>query len=99
MINSLPPEILKLSINDRISLADLIYESVDDDLILDEDLKDVEEPDSLEMLPNQRAELERRMDEYEKNPERVIPIEQVFGKRSPPIKPSIAKVQFFQRGS
>jgi putative addiction module component (TIGR02574 family) len=50
-------DILELSVQDRISLAQQIWDSVASD------------PDSLPLTVEQREELERRLEEYRKNPQ------------------------------
>jgi putative addiction module component (TIGR02574 family) len=50
-------DILELSVQDRISLAQQIWDSVASD------------PDSLPLTVEQREELESRLEEYRKNPQ------------------------------
>ena len=50
-------DILELSVQDRISLAQQIWDSVASD------------PDSIPLSAEQREELERRLEEYRKNPQ------------------------------
>jgi len=73
MPNTLPPEILKLSAEERLALVDLIYESIDEDAF-----SRAERIDDGKMLPNQQAELERRFAEYDANPDSFIPVEQLL---------------------
>ena len=73
MPETLPPEILKLSTEERLALADLIYESIDE-----EAFSRAEKVDDLKMLPNQQAELERRFAAYDANPDSFIPVEQLL---------------------
>lgn len=73
MPGTLPPEILKLSAEERLALVDLIYESIDE-----EAFSQAENTDDRKMLPNQQAELERQFAEYEANPDSFIPVEQLL---------------------
>ena len=56
----------KLSKSERIALADELWESVDEEVRMDFVLTDA-----------QKAELDRRIADYEANPDDVIPWEQV----------------------
>ena len=71
MASRLMPEILKLSVAQRIALADEIYESFD--------LESVSQKAST-MLPGQKGELERRIKKYTAHPELLVPAAEVLAK-------------------
>lgn len=78
MSGQLMPEILKMSADERIALADAIYESVDDlavDLMTQRQRRKEKT-----MLPGQQAELERRIEYYDAHPELLVPAEDVLFK-------------------
>jgi len=54
-------EILKLSVEERLSLVSTIWESI------------AEDPSALELTDAQKAELDRRLDDLEKNPDTGSP--------------------------
>jgi putative addiction module component (TIGR02574 family) len=58
------PEILRLSVSERLELATAIWESI------------VSEPESLPLTEGQRREILRRSESYRKNPEDAIPVEE-----------------------
>jgi putative addiction module component (TIGR02574 family) len=58
------PEILRLSVSERLELATAIWESI------------VSEPDSLPLTEDQRREILRRSEAHRKNPEDTIPVEE-----------------------
>jgi putative addiction module component (TIGR02574 family) len=58
------PEILRLSVSERLELATAIWESI------------VSEPDSLPLTEDQRREILRRSEAHRKNPEDAIPVEE-----------------------
>lgn len=60
-----PSDIEQLSIEERLRLIDLLWETIRS------------EPHSIPVTPVQQAELERRLDDYQRNPENVISWEQV----------------------
>ena len=55
-MNVILEEALKLPISERRKLADDLYESIESS------------PDGFRMTPEQEAELERRIEDYEQNP-------------------------------
>jgi putative addiction module component (TIGR02574 family) len=72
-MSKLMPEILKLSVEERLALADEIYASFAPQVTRsDDDWEDV--------TPEQAAELERRFAEYDANPSIGIPVEQTLAK-------------------
>src|SRR2546425_1130724 len=80
MSSHLLKKLLKLSVDERLALADEIYASIDDeaaDRVLTPDVVD-ENGDPVAMLPGQKAELERRIKKYEAHPELLIPYEEVM---------------------
>lgn len=78
MSSRMLPEILKLSVDDRLALADAIYASVDD-IPVKREIERQKREDTA-MLPGQRAELERRIKKYEAHPELLVPAEKVLAK-------------------
>jgi putative addiction module component (TIGR02574 family) len=58
------PEILRLSVPERLELATAIWESI------------VSEPESLPLTEGQRREILRRSEAYRKNPEDAISVEE-----------------------
>jgi putative addiction module component (TIGR02574 family) len=58
------PEILQLSVSERLELATAIWESI------------VSEPESLPLTEDQRREILRRSEAHRKNPEDAIPVEE-----------------------
>lgn len=58
-------DILKLSVAERIQLAQDIWDSI------------AAEPDALPLSEAQRQELDRRLEDYRQNPESGVPWEQV----------------------
>jgi putative addiction module component (TIGR02574 family) len=58
-------DVLELPVNERLKLVEAIWNSI------------AETPDALELTEGQRAELDRRLDEYEKNPEAGSPWSEV----------------------
>lgn len=58
------PEILRLSVSERLELATAIWESI------------ASEPDSLPLTEDQRREILRRSEAHRKNPEDAIPVEE-----------------------
>ncbi len=58
-------ELLKLSVSERIQLAEDLWDSI------------AAEPDALPITDAQRAEIERRLAEHDRNPESAIPWEEV----------------------
>jgi putative addiction module component (TIGR02574 family) len=68
MRETLLSEILDLSPAERVRLAQQIWESVE------------QLPDSAELSTEQRAELDRRLALFDKNPDRGIPWRQVLGR-------------------
>lgn len=65
------PEILKLSVAQRIALADEIYETFDIESASKE---------APTMLPRQKGELERRIEKYTAHPELLVPAAEVLAK-------------------
>jgi putative addiction module component (TIGR02574 family) len=78
MSRQLMPEILKMSADERIALADAIYESVDDIAVNRVAARERREDQT--MLSGQQAELERRIAYYEAHPELLVPAENVLAK-------------------
>lgn len=64
-MSTLLEQALKLPVDDRRKLADDIYESIEQD------------PDSFELSDEQKAEIDRRLAEYEKDPSIARPWEEV----------------------
>ena len=60
-------EIRGLSVDERIELADAIWDSVEED----------REEEDCDLTDSQKRELERRLEAYEANPDDVIPWETV----------------------
>lgn len=58
-------ELLKLSVSERIQLAEDLWDSI------------AAEPDALPLTDAQRAEIERRLAEHDRDPESTIPWEEV----------------------
>lgn len=58
-------DVLELPVAERLKLVEAIWDSI------------AEVPDALELTPAQRAELEQRLDEYEKDPEAGAPWSEV----------------------
>jgi putative addiction module component (TIGR02574 family) len=58
------PEILRLSVSERLELATAIWESI------------VSEPESLPLAEDQRREILRRSEAHRKNPKDAIPVEE-----------------------
>ena len=65
MSSTLLSEIMKLPPEERLSIADEIYASMD----MERGLAGEVEEKTTEMMPGQRAELERIIAEYEANPD------------------------------
>ena len=62
LMSTLLEQALKLPAEDRRKLADDIYESIQQD------------PDTFELSDEQKAEIDRRLAEYEKDPSIAVPI-------------------------
>ena len=58
-------DILELSVSERLKLVEAIWDSIAD------------APEALELSDAQRAELDRRLEEYERNPDAGSPWSQV----------------------
>jgi putative addiction module component (TIGR02574 family) len=61
-------ELLKLSVAERIQLAEDLWESI------------ASEPEALPITDVQRAEIERRLVEHDRDPESAIPWEEARGR-------------------
>ncbi len=62
-MNTLLEQSLKLPIPERIKLVEDIWDSI------------AAEPETVELTPEQRAEVDRRIEDYSSNPERLVPWE------------------------
>jgi putative addiction module component (TIGR02574 family) len=58
-------DVLELPVTERLKLVEAIWDSI------------AEAPEALQLTEAQRAELDRRLDEYEKNPEAGSPWSEV----------------------
>lgn len=64
-MNALLDEILELPIAERIKLVGDIWDSI------------AVRPEAVQVTPEQMAEIERRLEDYRKNPDDVVPWEEV----------------------
>ena len=65
MKKALMSDILELSVAERLQLVEEIWDSI------------AEAPDAFELTEDQKKELDRRLDEYRKDPSTAIPWEEV----------------------
>ena len=61
----LDPQFEAMSVDERLQLIEALYESI------------AKSPEALTLSSEQEAELDRRMDDIEKNPQNAIPYEEV----------------------
>jgi putative addiction module component (TIGR02574 family) len=59
-MSALPEDLLSLSVEDRLQLVDQLWESIR------------QQPDSLPLTKEQKAELERRLEEHQRDPEAAV---------------------------
>lgn len=60
-MGALPEDLLNLSVEDRLQLLDELWESIR------------QQPDSLPLTEEQRSELDRRLEEHQRDPEAAEP--------------------------